>query len=308
MNINLSNKYNNHRFSIIHNFSSSSSINEFHCHNVYEILVPFCDDMKCSVNNQSFDVVKGDVFIFPPLVSHKAVVSSKGEDYERYVLHFNSEYITSFSPLADNLLKELFVQAGGIAMRIQLDEEQMNNLLVLIGKAWNYARSSVYAQEVYIQHTLFEILLLLNKACYMKNSNHDMCKNVDYFKVKDILAFMNANIAEDLSLDYIAAKFYMSRTYINKLFKLHTGSTIIQYITNIRIITAQKLLRDGLSVTETCEKVGFNNYSNFIRTFTKIVGISPKQYAIEYTKRYSQKDIKFKDLKQEMVNYESEHR
>ena len=47
-----------------------------------------------------------------------------------------------------------------------------------------------------------------------------------------------------------------------------------------RIRIAQELLRNNSSVSDVCEKVGFNNYSHFIRTFTREVGVSPKQYSI----------------------------
>ena len=43
-------------------------------------------------------------------------------------------------------------------------------------------------------------------------------------------------------------------------------------------IKAQELLRGGATVTEACEGSGFNNYSHFIRTFSKVTGLSPKQY------------------------------
>ncbi|MCX7657471.1 MAG: helix-turn-helix domain-containing protein, partial [Oscillospiraceae bacterium] len=36
--------------------------------------------------------------------------------------------------------------------------------------------------------------------------------------------------------------------------------------------------QDGYSVAETCEKSGFNDYTNFVKAFTKAVGISPKKY------------------------------
>jgi YesN/AraC family two-component response regulator len=270
-------------FSIIYNHHSPCTITQLHSHNSYEILIPFCDDMKCFISNKVYDVRKGDVFIFPPGVSHK-VEPLSNTLYERYVIYFKREYINSFSPLAEKLLCDIFAQPQCDIQRIHFEKEQADNLICLIKKAQNYTNSSRYAQEIYIQHAFFEILLLLSEQCYIQNSNHSINNNLNYFKIKDVLTYIYSSLSEDLSLDHLTAKFYISKTYLNKVFKLHTGVTVNQYIITIRIAAAKNLLQDGVLVSQVYEEVGFNNYSHFIRTFTKIVGVSPKQYAIRYEK------------------------
>jgi len=52
-----------------------------------------------------------------------------------------------------------------------------------------------------------------------------------------------------------------------------------EYIIFKRVARAKKLLMEGKSVTETCHLSGFNDYSNFIRTFKRTVGISPGKYS-----------------------------
>ena len=55
--------------------------------------------------------------------------------------------------------------------------------------------------------------------------------------------------------------------------------TINKYITAKRIAHAKDHLIQGYSVSEACEKCGFNDYSNFLKAFTKAVGITPGKYA-----------------------------
>ena len=71
----------------------------------------------------------------------------------------------------------------------------------------------------------------------------------------------------------------MSESYICRIFKSATGTTINKYINARRISIAKALLSDGANVTEAYEKSGFSDYSNFFKAFTKAVGISPKKYA-----------------------------
>lgn len=71
----------------------------------------------------------------------------------------------------------------------------------------------------------------------------------------------------------------MSTSYLCRIFKEATGTTINKYITAKRITLSKSLLDQGYSVSEACEVCGFNDYSNYLRAFTKAVGISPKKYA-----------------------------
>ena len=95
-----------------------------------------------------------------------------------------------------------------------------------------------------------------------------------------ILSYVNQNLTEELTIRKLAAHFYLSSSYLCKIFKDETGTTINRYITAKRISRAKALLAEGYSVTETYAMCGFQDYSNFLKAFTKAVGISPKKYAM----------------------------
>ena len=76
-----------------------------------------------------------------------------------------------------------------------------------------------------------------------------------------------------------AFHFYLSSSYLCRIFKDSTGTTINQYITAKRISRAKVLLAEGHPVAEDSSLCGFGDYSNFLKAFTKIVGISPSKYA-----------------------------
>lgn len=90
---------------------------------------------------------------------------------------------------------------------------------------------------------------------------------------------MNQNLTQELTIQNLASHFYLSPSYLCKIFKSETGTTINRYITAKRITHAKALLAEGYSVTDVCPMCGFNDYSNFLKAFTKAVGISPKKYA-----------------------------
>ncbi|MFC7055508.1 helix-turn-helix domain-containing protein [Enterococcus alcedinis] len=94
-----------------------------------------------------------------------------------------------------------------------------------------------------------------------------------------MLNYIQENITLDISLTSLEEQFGLSGFHLNRLFKKEVGSTIYQYILLSRISLAKQLLETHSNVTEVCFLSGFNDYANFIRTFKKITGLAPKQYA-----------------------------
>ena len=81
----------------------------------------------------------------------------------------------------------------------------------------------------------------------------------------------------------LASRFAMSKHYLCHIFKKGTGFSVMEYVIQLRIISAQRMLRQGATVQEASERSGFQTYSHFIRTFNNYVGTSPKKYAKQYS-------------------------
>lgn len=62
----------------------------------------------------------------------------------------------------------------------------------------------------------------------------------------------------------------------------HTGITLQQFIIAKKVTLSCKLLREGYAPCDVCYMTGFNNYSNYSRTFSKQMGKSPKKYQMDY--------------------------
>ncbi len=87
-----------------------------------------------------------------------------------------------------------------------------------------------------------------------------------------------AVIEEDfksLRISDISEKLYIGSSYLSTLFKEEYGITLEHYLIIRKIAEAKKYLYMGVPVSKACELSGFNDYSNFIRTFKKFEGCSP---------------------------------
>ncbi len=121
-----------------------------------------------------------------------------------------------------------------------------------------------------VKSVIIELLYNLNKQITKANTT-----KYDYTKIKDILEYINDHLTEKISLDTIADEFFFTKQYLCRFFKEQTGFTIKKYISYKRIVLIREFCSKGLTLSEASLKAGFNNYSSFYRTYSKIMNESP---------------------------------
>lgn len=95
--------------------------------------------------------------------------------------------------------------------------------------------------------------------------------------------YMQAHLAEEVSLNLLAEEFHLSPQYISQLFKSEIGVNFLTYLTNLRMERAKKLLLStALPVSEVAEQSGYGDYRVFTKTFKKSEGITPSQYRRDF--------------------------
>ena len=106
--------------------------------------------------------------------------------------------------------------------------------------------------------------------------------------VADIKNYISCNWNKKLTLEEIAASAHLSPSYSSALFKESTGTSIMDYIINLRIVKACDMLKysDRL-VSEIAESVGFCDIFYFSRMFKKHMGVSPAKYRAEERNGYT---------------------
>jgi two-component system response regulator YesN len=101
--------------------------------------------------------------------------------------------------------------------------------------------------------------------------------------IKTAKDFIDANYHKDLSLDDVSRVVNISPYYFSKIFKEESGLNFIEYLTDIRIDRAKKLLENsGMSVKEICAACGYSDPNYFSRSFKKKVGVTPTEYKERY--------------------------
>lgn len=97
--------------------------------------------------------------------------------------------------------------------------------------------------------------------------------------IEFVKAFLQEHYHEEITLDMIADKLHLTRSYLSTYFKEKTGIYFVDYISMVRIDKAKELLsQPSLKIQEAAAKVGYHSLSSFNRTFRKVTGLTPSEY------------------------------
>ena len=94
-----------------------------------------------------------------------------------------------------------------------------------------------------------------------------------------VISYIQENYSRPIKSGDIAAHFHFNPSYLNRVFKAHTGCTVRTFIVDYRISQAMEILRtEALSISETAGAVGFSDVPHFIKTFRAHTGKTPLAY------------------------------
>ena len=96
----------------------------------------------------------------------------------------------------------------------------------------------------------------------------------------NVLGYINDHYAEDLSLDHLANRFFISKYHLAREFQRLVGTSVHRYIVQKRLVIAKQMLSEGKPSSEVYQKCGFGDYSNFYRAFKAEYQISPKDFVL----------------------------
>ena len=120
---------------------------------------------------------------------------------------------------------------------------------------------------------------LWNILMQLMNQNGSESKKVEKKSVKDIIDYMKKNLSRKLTVNEMASTIYFSPSHFNKLFKLETGYSPLDYFIHLRMQSACDYLRNTeLRIKEIASLVSYDDPYLFSRIFTKTIGKCPRNY------------------------------
>lgn len=247
-----------------------------HIHDRYEIYYFLSGDVTYFIEGQGYSLNKHDLLVINTGELHRPIFNSSSR-YERITVHFRPEYISSFQQKDYNLLYCFERRKLGHHNRIDGSDIIDNHIDRYFENIKKYAMECLRESDLMIKTYFLQMLVSLNRIFAEKKTAPENTMAYDE-KIVGILDYINNHLHEQITLDLLEEKFYVSKYYLCHLFRKNTGVTVGEYIAYKRILKAKELLIRGTPVLETCHAVGFRDYSNFYKTFRRLEGVSPREY------------------------------
>jgi len=200
-------------------------------------------------------------------------------DPEAIVVHF----------FPDFLGKELLEKPETLALKQLFTDASMGILFSgeTVIRAREILKEMLHKTGLYRAALMLQLLDLLAHSVSSRKlsslSYNFFESSTEAKKINRVFEYIFKNFREDISLNDVAEIIPMSTAAFCRFFKLKTNRTLVDFIKDIRIGHAARLLMEGKhNVTETCYMSGYNNISNFNKHFKEVKGLSPRDFTKQY--------------------------
>lgn len=248
-----------------------------HHHDFYEVYFFVSGNVQYNIESRSYLLTPGDILLISPMELHQPMFADSQRSYERIVLWIDKRFLESFSipgqditacfdssaPFHTNLLRP-------DATTRQLLAFQLEQLLAETEEDGEY--SKICAMSYLVQ-----VLVLLNRQA-RKEQQYPEVKPLADSAVYSVMTYINEHYSEDLTLDNLANRFFISKYHLSREFVRLIGTSVHRYIIQKRLVMAKQMMSEGMSSTEVYQHCGFGDYSNFYRAFKSEYQISPKEF------------------------------
>ncbi len=201
-----------------------------------------------------------------------------------YVIHFKEDALKDgFFDLSEfSHIKKLFSRGTQGVLINGKDHKKISELVKEVFNSTGVDRLILFLKTLdAIAKT--EDFQLLSSLGYVNNM-----KSLDTERLNKVVDFIMCKYSEEINIDEVASLANLTKASFCRYFKHRTHKTFSQFLNEVRILNASKLLiTSDKTITQICCSTGYNNISHFNRQFKLITGLTAK----EFSKKYLKNDI-----------------
>lgn len=252
---------------------ATQKIQEPHTHPYYEIFYLINGDCTFFLNHNIYQLNKGDMVIVPKGEIHNATFPEHGTS-ERFVVCFREANLSWLDDLLGSEMVQQTIEAGVIS----IPDRRREYVESLMAKLLFENDGPDVLSPAFIRTGIVELFLFIIRC---QRYEHNAIKEIDVDNqlMQEIATYIYQNYDKKLTLVDMSEKFNISRSYLSKKFKVITGFGFKEYVVNVRIKNACRLLLEtNKSITDIAFECGFNDSNYFGDAFRHIKGVSPNKY------------------------------
>jgi AraC-like DNA-binding protein len=251
---------------------------DYHHHDFYEIYFLISGNVSYIIEDKRYDLEPGNLLLTNPNELHQVLIHDD-KPYNRMVLWVSRSIFDKYSTETTDLT-DCFKDSEDHTNLLTPSSSEQSRLMEMF-EALNeaYRDESGYGRDINKYSKLIDLLIYINKLYIEREKEEpELSPNRKNKLMFSVLEYISDNIENEISLDRLSEKFYLSKYHLCREFKKYMGTTIHRYIIQKRLVRAKQMITEGYTLNYACVKSGFSDYSNFYKSFKSEYGVSPKDF------------------------------
>mgnify|MGYP000850605794 FL=1 len=250
---------------------------ELHFHDFNKIIIFISGNVTYLIEGRAYKLKPWDMLLISSSEIHKAIVGTNGT-YERMIIWVNSNFLHKYNSPEGDLLRCFDIASKEKRNILRLNPKLLRQGKHILSQLKEECKNGGFGSQVLKNSLFLQFIVYLNRI-YLEPDSIEHKADGDYDEsIGEVIRHINENICEDMPIEGLASKFYMSKYHLMHKFKSQTGYTIHSYILQKRLMMANTFIKSGKSIAEACAECGFGDYSSFVRAFKRMYGLSPKKH------------------------------
>ena len=268
--------YLNEQFRLFHLKDQTRKEFSYHYHDFHKVVIFISGKAAYHIEGKAYQLKPWDILLVNRHAIHRPEIDSS-VPYERFIL-----WIQNDIPWQE--LLKCFQKANDRSYNlVRLNSALQEKMKDILFELENSAKSDEYGREILTQSLFLQFMVYLNRIFLEKQYIFDKKSYTFDSQIASILQYINHNLKEDLSVETLSARYYVSKYHLMRKFKQETGYTLHNYIVNKRLLMARTLISNGMPVTKAAQESGFAEYSTFSRAYRKQFKNNPSEELPHYS-------------------------
>ncbi|MDE7212732.1 MAG: AraC family transcriptional regulator [Lachnospiraceae bacterium] len=249
-----------------------------HWHKEFEICMILSGKCTFRRGNESFTAKPGDIIIVQPNEIH-SIYPINGGRVSYDLLLFHPRIITGGSDdrLYMELLEPIISGKSIIKAPICGSNPYYGEISILMENIFTCARNNTAQQDLLLKSELMRFFWLLIESREIQIADNEKVGLAE--TMSPVIEYIAENFSENITVDELAKRAHLSKSYFMKCFKKFSELTVTEYINQVRIrAVCELLLNTDRKVAEIAFSCGFRNIPNFNRRFKETVSCTPYEY------------------------------
>ena len=240
----------------------------YHYHDFHKIIVFISGKVTYHIEGKAYHLKPRDILLVSQGAIHKPEIDPS-VPYERYIFWIRDD-------LSCQELNTCFQKANDRSFNlVRADSALQERLKDLLPEIEQTLQNTHFGDPILKDALFTQFMIYINRIFLRTSSSPDKKTYSSDTQVEQLLKYINRNLSENLSIDQLANRFFLSKYHMMRKFKNETGYTIHNYITSKRLLMARSLISQGMPVMKAAQASGFHDYTTFVRAYKKQFGKAP---------------------------------